>query len=154
MSIDSYKEELLNSPSKKSENVYQRVADAFEDDLLEFDDFPPKYFDFVLELLSDKDFYSKPGLWNFLLVIGTESHKLERSHYEKLSNTISESYGEYIDEDLCLAVCDFIARNYDYEEAKKLLLSLADKEKDMSESGFAFDGLRILELEKQRANQK
>ena len=150
MSIDSYKTTLLNAEIKKLESVFQKIADDFEDDLLNFDNFPYEHFAFIIQLLSDARFYKKPGVWNFLLVIGTEGHKLTDKNYKELSRAITENYEDYTNEDLCLSVCDFIARNYEYETAKNLLLLLVKKEARMEEKGFAYDGLRILELEKQR----
>ena len=152
MKVNNFKVELLNAPEKKAESVFQKVADAFEDDLLNYDFFPVDHFEFVIDLLSDERFYKKPGVWNFLLVIGTEGHRLTSKHYEEISCAIVRNYKYYENEDLCLSVCDFIARNYEFKTAETLLLSLVEEEKGMIEKGFAHDGLRILALEKKRSN--
>jgi hypothetical protein len=147
VNLSKYENKLLNCSLKKSESIYQKVADNYEDDLLDFDDYPKEYFDFFLRLLSEHQFYSKPGLWNFLLIISTESHKLSGEAYKAISGCIIDNYSKYEDEDLCLAVCDFIARNYEYIEAEKLLLKLKKLEQNKTEKGFADDGLRILNSE-------
>lgn len=151
MTLEVYEREILSSPKKKSESVIQQLADSYEDDLLEFDDFPEEYLDFLLRLLSEEQFFKKPGLWNFMIVIGTEYHKLSSIQYKKISDCILDNYIHYHDEDLSLAVCDFIARNYEHKKAEELLLSLRKIEKVKDEKGFADDGLRILKNEIERS---
>ena len=151
MSVKDYERELLGCPSEKSERVFQEIAERYELDLLEYDDFPDDYFDFFLRLLSEERFFQKPGVWGFLLVYGTESHRLSPDHYEKIADRIIDNFVHYLDEDLCLAACDFIARNYEHKRAEKLLLRLKEIEKRKVEKGFADDGLRILGNEKRRS---
>jgi len=141
--------------ASNSESAYQKIADRFEDDLLDSDEFPAGYFEFALDLLSDERFYSKPGLWNFMLVLGTESHKLTEWHYDQLAHVISSNYLKYLDEDLCLAVCDFFARNYPEGQAKKIFADLKEIETHKSENlqRFADEGLKILALEVRRASR-
>ena len=151
--LAQYEDAILRSDMKRSESVYSKAADNFEDDLLEFEDFPEQYFEFVLKLLSEEQFYAKPGLWNFLLALSTEKEKLTPKHYERLTNCMLSHYRAYTDEDLCLAVCDFIARNCAPGPAKKLLDRLKDIEQSKAEGlrGFANDGLRILAREVARS---
>jgi len=152
MSLSEYEAKLLNCDQSNSESVFQDVADSYEDDLLEFDEFPDEYFDFVLTLLSDNRFFSKAGVWNFLLVLGTESHRLCSNHYARLSDTIIDHFKDYDDEDLCLGVCDFVARNYSLADASMIFDRLEAIEKQKSESlhGFVADGRRIMLAEEER----
>ena len=151
MALEEYEREILSCQKQKCESVFQRIADSYEDDLLEFNDFPEEYLSFLLRLLSEEQFFKKPGLWNFMIVIGTEYHKLSSIQYKKIADCILDNYIKYQDEDLNLAVCDFIARNYTHKKAKKLLLSLKIIEKGKVEKGFADDGLRILNNEIERS---
>ena len=155
MTLQSYEEALLSCDSKSSESVFQKIADSYEDDLLEFDGFPSDYFDFALKLLSDDRFYVKAGVWNFLLVLGTESHKLTEQHYRKLSDCIIANYKNYDDEDLCLAVCDFIARNYSLSRASSVfnLLDEIEDKKPADMKGFVEDGRRIMLAEEKRRTE-
>ena len=150
-----YAAKILLAKPERCESAFSRAADSFEDDLLEFPHFPADYFAFVLELLSEEKFFSKPGVWNFLLVLGTEKEKLQSSHYEQLAETILANYQSYLNEDLCLGVCDFIARNYPEGYAKGVLHGLREieKKKDPTLFGFADDGLRILEREVDRVSR-
>jgi hypothetical protein len=152
MSLYEYKTKLLNCDHGKSESVFQEVADSYEDDLLEYDKFPDEYFDFVITLLSDRRFFSKSGVWNFLLVLGTESHRLRSSHYDRLSNTIIDHFKYYDDEDLCLGVCDFVARNYNIADASMIFnrLEAIENQKPDSLHGFVADGRRIMLAEEGR----
>uniref|UniRef100_UPI00104DD4C5 hypothetical protein n=1 Tax=unclassified Variovorax TaxID=663243 RepID=UPI00104DD4C5 len=149
-----YATKILQAKPERSESAFSRAADSFEDDLLNFSDFPADYFAFVLGLLSEERFFLRPGAWNFLLVLSTEKEKLQLSHYEKLAETILGHYQFYLNEDLCLGVCDFIARNYREAHAKRVLHGLREieKKKDPSLLGFADDGLRILEREIARSS--
>ncbi len=151
--LESYREQLIKCSPGKSESVFQKVADSYEDDLLEVEDFPAGYFEFVVSLLSEDRFYSKAGAWNFLLVLGTEKQKIKDWHYHALSEVFVENYEKYVDEDLCLGVCDFIARNYPFGDAKALFdrLAVIEAGKPQGLQGFVKDGLRILAAEKGRA---
>lgn len=153
--LDAYREQLVKCSPSKSESVYQKVADSYEDDLLEAEDFPSGYFEFVLSVLSEGQFYSKPGAWNFLLVLGTEKQKMQ-GRYQTLAEVLVENYEKYADEDLCLAVCDFIARNYSGVDAKAIFDRLAAIESRKPEElqGLVKDGLRILAAEEKRAELK
>jgi len=150
--LEQYQSKLTGCAFGKSESVFQTVADSFEDDLLEVDGLPEDYFNFVVQLFSEAEIYSKPGLWNFLLVLGTEKHKLHAGHYKALSKQIIENYEKYLDRDLCLAVCDFIARNYFFADAMEIFeqLALIESRKPTELQGFVNDGLRILAAEEKR----
>lgn len=132
------------------------MADSYEDDLLEFAHFPDDYFGLVLELLSEAESYAKPGVWNFLLVLGTEQGKLQARHYRALADCMIRNYEHYTDEDLCLAVCNFVARNYSAAGAKPIFDRLAaiEAKKPDELRGFVSDGLRILAAEEKRSSQK
>jgi hypothetical protein len=151
--IAQYRASLSRCAGSQCEAVFQKIADSYEDDLLEHADFPDEYFEFALDLLSDTTFYSKPGVWNFLLVLGTEQGKLQPHHYAALAERIVANYGEYQNSDLCLAVCDFIARNYSVRDARPIFDKLAAIEagKPAELRGFVEDGRRILAAEAQRA---
>lgn len=150
--IDEYRALLATCTGTQCEIVFQQVADRYEDDLLELQEFESEYFNFVLDLLSESAFFSKPGVWNFLLVLGTEQHKLHGHHYEALSECIISHYAQYEEKDLCLAVCDFVARNYPPSKGKEIFKQLSKIEagKTVPLRGFVADGLRILEAEERR----
>lgn len=147
---------MLRADERSSESVYSKIADSFEDDLLDFEHFPEEYFQFAEKLFSEEVFYRKPGLWNLLLALSTESHKLQQDHYERLLRTFVNFYPRYENGDLCLAVCDFVARNVPEKVARKTLNALkhCETEKPLALRGFADDGLRILELEVERNRRR
>jgi hypothetical protein len=151
--IACYSTLLLESKPEHSESAFSRVADRFEDDLLEFDEFPPEYFAFVLTLLSDRRFYLRKGLWNFLLVLGTEMRRLSDDDCTKLTKVIEDNYPSYENEDLCLGVCDLVSRNFETKSAFDLLnrLKRLEATKPANLRGFADEGLTILEREVARS---
>lgn len=156
MALSKYKEKLLGCSNAQCESVFRKIADRYEDDLLDFEDFPDDHFKFMVQLLSDSRLFSKPGVWNFLLVLGTEYHKLKSHHYEKLADVIIAHYEKYQNEDLCLAVCDFIARNYSLDEAGLIFdrLESVEKLKSADLHGFVTDGRRIMLAEDERRKNK
>lgn len=147
--LNEYVSAILQADTRRSESICGKIADKFEDDLLHYEEFPPDYFGFFLKLISERDFFSKPGIWNFFLVLSTEKKKLTKEHYAEIGDCILAHYSEYGNEDLCLAVCDFVARNFDEESARNLLTAVKAIEgsKPSFLMGFADDGLRILSLE-------
>lgn len=153
--LDAYLAAIASCAPGSNEAAFRKIADNYEDDLLEFEHFPDDYFEFVVRLLSEEKYYAKAGLWNFLLVLGTEKHKLLSWHYESLGELFVANYDKYGDEDLCLAICDFIARNYPTAQARKLFdrLSKIEDKKDETLRGFVADGLRILAAEEKRAHK-
>lgn len=135
---------LLSCSEENSEMTFELVADRYEDDLLEFDEYPKEYFQFFLDLLSENEIYSKRGLWSFFLVVGTESYKLTSEAKATISATLIDNYFLYEDKMLCLTICDFVARNYDYYEAERILLKLKSIEQGKKLKGLADDGLHTL----------
>ena len=124
----------VNLPGKRTAWLVSRYADA-------------------VALLRDERFYSRPGVWNFLLVLGTEKEKLLEEHYRLLAQAITDNYPSYGNQDLCLAICDFIARNYEAKWASELLKCLKSLEamKPAELRGPADEGLKILEREVARS---
>lgn len=76
----------------------------------------------------------------------------EPKRCEAVLSRVADRYVNYQDPDLCLAVCDFIARNYKQGTAEELLRKIRVKERSKQESlrGFADDGLRIAAAEAAR----
>jgi hypothetical protein len=147
--LAQYRNLLSECKGSKCEKVFEQIADRYEDDLLEIQGFPDDYFKLVTDLLSNESFYSKPGVWNFLAVLGTEQGRLQPAHYDALAECIVLN----LNTDLCVAVCDFIARNYPATRARGIFSRLATVEEKKPEAlhGFVKDGLRILAAEERRA---
>ncbi len=153
--LDKYRKLISMCSGKECEGVFQKVVDSYEDDLLECEEFPPSYFEFVVDQLSLKEVFTKPGLWNFLMVLSTEQGKLQPQHYGALADCFLRNYQAYEDTDLCLAVCDFVARNYSTPEARYLLGKLGEIEskKPKELQGFVSDGFIIVTAEEKRAQE-
>lgn len=158
LSNDQLKElsEKIKLSTSKSESICSKIADSFEDDLMEFEGFPQEHFDFVKSLLSTPTLYSKPGIWNFLMVLSSGRHRLTSNNFRQLSDIFIGNYSFYEDEDLCLATCDFIARNFPSHEAGLLLKKLKALEigKPLEFRGAADEGLIILNNDIARMQNK
>ena len=140
---------------KRSSGLCSRFADRFEDDLLEYGDFPETHLNFFLTLLSDKQYYDQPGIWNFVLAVNNARDALSSEQYERITNTFVANFGNYSDKELCLAVCDFVARNLEPSNAACLLKKLKQEElkKSADLQGYVDEGFFILGQEIKRAAQ-
>lgn len=135
----------------KDEADYEKASNLYSDDILEYENFPDEYLAFLIEILTKPEFYAQQGAYHFLAIIGADTDIMSAIQLENISDAIIGNYVNYVDEMLCLTVCDFIARYYPHEEAERILLHLKHIENQKEEKGFANDGLRILSNERQRS---
>ncbi len=144
--LDLFRQTLLES---KKESTFRKVANSFSEHILDYDHFPEEYLKFLVELLSNVEFYVEKGVFHFLAMIGVDTDIMSASQLKTISDTITENFINYKDDMLCLTSCDFFAHYYPYEEAKKILLSIKEVENNKAEQGYAEDGLRTLEFNHQ-----
>jgi len=139
----------------RSPGLCSRFADKIEDDLLGYSDFPEAHLGFFLTLLSDKQYYDQPGIWNFVLAVNNAKDALSGGQYERIANTFVANFENYSDKELCLAVCDFVARNLEPSKAADLLKKFKQQElkKRADLQGYADEGFFILGQEIKRAAQ-
>jgi|GEM_PF-3324486 hypothetical protein len=145
--------QISTAESKRSEALCSRLADNFENDLLEYEVLPDSHFDFFIALLTSEQYYSKPGIWNFLLAINNASDSLTKLQFENISLAFTDNFVNYTDKELCLAVCDFIARNFEQSKARELLKKLKELEshKNSELQGYVDEGFFILMQNANRA---
>jgi hypothetical protein len=156
--IDQFSQQLHQLASvdiKRSESLCNRLADELQDELLNHDAMPEPLFNYLLTLLSVAKYYEKPGIWNFILALNTPRDDLSKEQFKKLTNVFLENYTNYSDSDLCLAVCDFIARHIEPTQASVLLnqLKAQEAQKDTTLRGYADEGLYIVGQEIKRASR-
>lgn len=150
--LDSYRRLIQCAGPERGEEVCSRIAERLEDELAHCPQMPPAYLAFFSDLLLVPALYATAGVWNFLLVLGKRRHTLTLTDTRGLGVCVAASYARYEDEDLCLAVCDFIARHFLWEDAASLLprLKLLEARKAGPLRGMADDGLRILAARRSR----
>lgn len=153
--LNGYAHAIDQAAEIKGEAVCAKIADQFEDKLMDVEGMPAECFDFIKMLLSEATFYNKAGIWNFLMVLSAGRHRLGDFHYQQLATIFRENYQSYGDSDLCLAVCDFIARNYHHAYARTLLKDLQQLEDQKLDAlrGAAAEGLHILSKEIARSSK-
>lgn len=139
--------------SKRSSALCSRLADQFEDDLLDYAEFPPDHFAFFIKLLSEHQYFGKPGIWNFILAVNNARDALNGQQLEGIGDAFVVNFQNYLDADLCLAACDFIARNIHPSKAAELLkiLKQQEAEKPKEVQGIVDQGFFILSQEIKRA---
>lgn len=147
--------QIATTDDKRCAALCSRLADEFEDDLLEYDQFPDAHFDFILTLLLSSQYFDKPGVWNFLIAVNNAKDALSEQQYASLASTFTERFSNYTDKDLSFAVCDFVARNYIITQAEILLQKLQQQElkKNPELHGDVEQGFYILSQEKKRTTQ-
>ncbi|MFS2032754.1 hypothetical protein ACEN8I_01910 [Polaromonas sp. CT11-55] len=145
--------QISAAESERSAALCSRLADTFEDDLLEHDGFPDAHLNFFLALLSKKQYYDKPGVWNFILAVNNSRDALTSAQCERITTAFIDNFAAYQDKDLCFAVCDFVARNLESFKASDLLQQLKrlELQKAADLRGYADEGLYILGQEIKRA---
>lgn len=151
--LAEFRERISSSDVSRVSGICSRLADEFEDDLLNYEDFPNAYLEFFLTLLSEKDLFHRPGIWNFLLAVSNAKDALTGDQYERIADVFLKNYRQYSDSDLSLATCDFIARNFAPKRAVELLLFLKEEEqhKEIALRRYADEGLLIVRREAERA---
>ncbi len=148
--------QIEGAESKRSSALCSRLADQFEDDLLEYADFPSDYFMFFTALLSEHRYFEKPGIWNFILAVNNARDALTSQQLEGIGDTFLANFQDYLDADLSLAVCDFVARNIQPSRATQLLQALKQREvaKPKDVQGIVDQGFFILSQEIKRASHR
>lgn len=148
--------QIESAESKRSSALCSRLADQFEDDLLEYPDFPDEHFMLFMALLSDRRYFDKPGIWNFILAVNNARDVLTKEQLNNIIGTFRANFQSYLDSDLCLAVCDFVARNIQPSRAAELLQEFKQLEaaKPPELQGIADQGFFILSQEIKRATQR
>lgn len=147
--------QIEGAESKRSSALCSRLADQFEDDLLEYADFPDEHLMLFATLLSDARYFEKPGIWNFVMAVNNARDALTDRQMERIGEVFLASFQRYLDPDLSLAVCDFVARNMQPSKAVELLrkLKLQEGEKPPEVRGIVDQGFFILSQEAKRAGE-
>ncbi|HWT18485.1 MAG TPA: hypothetical protein VN280_06185 [Variovorax sp.] len=148
--------QVARAESKRSAALCSRLADQFEDDLLEYADFPDEHLMLFMTLLSDRRYFERPGIWNFVLAVNNARDALTKEQLERIGEAFVANFQNYLDPDLCLAVCDFVARNIQPSRAAELLkeLKLREAVKPSDVQGIVDQGFFILSQEVKRAAQR
>lgn len=148
--------QIEGAERKRSAALCSRLADQFEDDLLEYADFPDEHLMLFTTLLSDSRFFEKPGIWNFILAVNNARDALSSEQLEHIGEVFLANFQRYLDPDLCLAVCDFVARNIKPSKAAELLqeLKLREEGKPPEVRGIVDQGFFILSQEAKRTAQR
>lgn len=148
--------QLLAVDAKRSSSLCSQFADEFENDLLEYEQIPKTHFDHFLTLISVKDYFQKPGIWNFVLAVHNSRDGLTDGQYKKIVAAFTNNFSDYRDGELCFAVCDFIARNFEPSKAARFLKELKQREAQKSDAlqGYVDEGLYIVQQEIQRAKTR
>lgn len=153
MKISDVLVQIEGAERKRSSELCSRLADLFEDDFLEYEDFPEQHLMLITTLLSDSRYFEKQGIWNFVLALNSARDMLKSEQWEHIGEVFLANFQRYLDPDLCLAVCDFVARNFKPSRASELLekLKLQEAEKPPEVRGIVDEGFFILGQEAKRA---
>jgi hypothetical protein len=143
--------QIEGAERKRSSALCSRLADRFEDDFMEYADFPDEHLMLLMTLLSDSRYFEKPGIWNFVLALNSARDMLTSEQMERIGEVFLANFQRYLDPDLCLAVCDFVARNIQPSRGAELL---REDQKPPELRGIVDQGFFILSKEAKRAAQR
>ncbi|ATI29145.1 MULTISPECIES: hypothetical protein [Ralstonia solanacearum species complex] len=67
--LNNFAMAISQSATSKSESICTKIADEFEDELMDLEGLPQGPFEFIERLLTEPTLYRQPGVWNFLMVL-------------------------------------------------------------------------------------
>ena len=140
--------QLLMSAEKES--VIKDISHEYSEDILDYENFPEEYLEFLVEILSTKELYMKDGIYHFLVLVGTDTDIMTEEQLERIVLAIKSNYHNYLNKMLCFTVCDFIAYYYPEDPARKVLKYMVSLETEKPEElrCYAQEGLNIINTNK------
>jgi hypothetical protein len=78
---------------------------------------PKPNFDLLIEILSVKKLYEKPGMEDFMVGMAADTHWLSNGQKDAMYDAMLSSYSEYDREEFCWVICDFVARQFSFDRA-------------------------------------
>lgn len=139
----------LAAEEKKQRKLVHKQADAYEDYLLNQQDFPNEALDLIIKILSDEKLFRLDGIDIFVLKIYTDMSRLSDNQKKRLLNSICENYEYYSNLDFCWQIGDLVARSYDQSTALQVFKRLFDSASDQGKEGIVL-GLDILAKQSKR----
>jgi len=137
------KRALYEAAGKNAKSLIEEQASFFEDLALSSEVFPEYCIDVVIEILSVRELHEKPGMEKFILNTATDAHRLSDDQKNRLLSAAIHHYHEYLSQNFCWLLCDFIARSFDRERALSFFDRVFDGSLKEGKQGVAL-GLDIL----------
>jgi hypothetical protein len=137
------KRALYEAAGKNAKSLVEEQASFFEELALSSEGFPEYCVDVVVEVLSVRELHEKPGIDKFILNTSTDSHRLSDDQKHRLLEAAANHYHEYMNQDFCWLLCDFIARSFNQESALIFFDGVFDRAHKEGRQGVAL-GLDIL----------
>jgi|GEM_PF-3960564 len=152
MKMENIKQALYAITGKGARKAIKEQGIIFERETLSHNEFPEECLDLIIEILSVKELFAKPGMDHFLLTVTTDMPRLTSNQKQKLLKAVCDHYHQYADMEMCWLLGDMIARSYDQSVAMQVFRNLFDSATDQGKEGIAL-GLDVLARQSKREPQ-
>ena len=147
--MEDVRRAIYEAKGRNSRSVIREQASHYVDFILEAENLsegkgiPKPSFDLLIEILSVKELYEKPGVEDFMLGMAAGTNWLSISQKNMMYDAMLSNYGGYIREDFCWTICDFVARQFSFEKAFTFFKEVIDFATEDGKRG-VYLGLDIL----------
>jgi hypothetical protein len=108
---------LYAATSGNSKKVIKEQVSKYEDETLSHELVPDECFALIIEILSTKELFFKPGIEAFLSNTYMDMERLTSVQKGELLGAASKHYNEYNRVEFCWVLCDLVARCYKQDVA-------------------------------------
>lgn len=121
--MEEIRRAIYEAKGKNSKSVVREQASLYMESILETEDLssasgiPKPVFDLLIEILSVKELYEKPGIEDFMLGMATDTDWLSVNQKDMMYAAMLSNYEGYINQVFCWTICDFIARQFSFDKA-------------------------------------
>lgn len=140
---------IYDAKGKGLRSIIKKQAYLYMDLILETENLsvetgiPQSIFDLLVEILSVKELYEKPGMDGFMVGMATDAVWLSADQKSLMYAAMLANYGGYGREEFCWTICDFIARQFPFEKAMDFFEAVSDSATDNGRQGIRL-GLSVL----------
>lgn len=149
LKMENIRQALYAAAGKGANKAIKEQAAAYEHITLSQEVFSDECLNLIVEILSVKELFSKPGIDAFLLKTSTDMYRLSTSQKQRLLDAICENYFQYTNMEMCWQLGDMIARSYDQATSMKAFQRLFESATDQGKEGIVL-GLDILAKQSKR----
>jgi hypothetical protein len=110
MTAEGVRTALFRNIAGADPKLCQQLATQFGDDMLLQDAVPDDYFQLFLDILQTRELYEMPGVSDLFTTLYIEREKITDQQNPRLIDAIVANYHCFSDDNLCLVICDMVAR--------------------------------------------
>ncbi|MBB6248264.1 hypothetical protein [Rhodanobacter sp. A1T4] len=140
---------LYENKTTGAKKFLERQASLYEDETLAHALVPNECVALIVEIVSVKELFSKPGIEIFLVKTYSDMDRLTEEQKKEILDAAYSHFHEYEFVEFCWVLCDLIARCYSRAEAMHFFRKVFDTASAQGKKGVAL-GLDIIYRTSQR----